>query len=110
MFLKIPDHTILDFDFAKFCDHVLDTSPAFQTRSQLRKGITAREAIAAASNGVAEIPDDVAEAWQTACAEAPIPRLQVIDKASGVTSVVANRAYEPFYAAVERMTKELIDG
>lgn len=107
MFLKIPDYTILDFDFAKFCDHVLDTSPAFQTRSQLRQGITAREAIAGAVDGVATVPDDVVDLWKTACLEAPIPRLKVIEQASGATVPVPNRAYEPFYAAIERMTKDL---
>ena len=111
MFLHIPTYRLADFDFAKFADHVLDHSPVFATRSQLRLGMKARDAIAAATDGVAEIPDDAAELFQRAAADAPIPRLQMQasdaeGRPLGESLVIGARAYDPFYAAVEGMTKE----
>jgi hypothetical protein len=111
MYLKVPDHSLAGYTYASFADHVLDLSPVFGTRSQLRIGMEARKAIADAVDGVAELPEPVAELWQRACAEAPIPRL-VLEKRDAEGNVIGDkqpigaRAYEAFYAAAENMTTE----
>ncbi len=111
MFLTIPSERIGDFDMVKFAEHVLDTSPAIATRSQMRLVMKAVEAIATPVDGIAELAIDVAQAFQAACESAPIPELKLIrvDEAGnpfGEPIVVARRAYQAFYAAAEGMTVE----
>lgn len=111
MYLKVPEHSLAGFNYVSFADHVLDHSPAFGTRSQLRLGMEARKAIADATDGVAELSDSTAELWKLACADVPIPRLFVEQrdsngKAVGEPVPIGARAYEPFYAAAEDMTTE----
>jgi hypothetical protein len=71
----------------------------------------ARKAIADAVDGVAELSPEAAAMWQTACAEAPIPKLFLEQRDSdgkliGEPSPIGKRAYEPFYAPAENMTIE----
>ncbi len=107
MFLKIPTHTVIDFGFGKFADHVLDHSPVYATRSLLRLGMQARDAIADAKDGVAELSDEVGKLFQSACEAAPVPRLVALDKEGNrEPQAIPATAYEPFYAAVETMTAE----
>lgn len=107
MFLQIPGYAFAGYGFAQFCDHVIDHSPVFTTRTLLRLGFKARECIAEARDGIAEIPDDAGELFMRACAEAPIPRLTIGLKGDPSSEEpVPARAYDPFYAAVEAMSKE----
>lgn len=108
MYLRIPSHVVVDFDFARFADHVLDQSPVYATRSLLRLGMQARDAIATATGGIAELSDEVGKLFQQACDAAPVPRLVAFDKSrpeSEPTPIPAT-VYEVFYAAVEGMTAE----
>lgn len=111
MFLKVPPHSLAGFTYLTFADHVLDLSPTFGTRNQLRLGMEARKAIDEAVDGVAELSDEAAGLWQRACAEAPIPRLfleqrDADGKLVGERTHIGARAYEPFYVAAENMTAE----
>jgi hypothetical protein len=108
-YLRIPSHVVYDFTFAHFCDHVLDHSPVFASRALLRLGMKARDAIAEAKDGVAALSDEVGEVWREACEHAPTPR-RWLQPPKGIEGVppqpVGATAYEPFYAAVESMTRE----
>lgn len=111
MFLQIPEYSILDFNFAAWAAHVVDSSPAYQTRSDLRFGLKALDAIDGAKYGWVELPDDVAERFKAACDVAPLPVRFLIardkdGKQLGEPEPVAHRAYDPFYEAVEQMVKE----
>ncbi len=109
MYLRIPEHQILDFGMVKFAEHVLDTSPAISTRSQMRLAMKAVEAITDAKDGVAEMADDVAALFQAACETCPIPALNVVRLGAsgqpiGAADPVPKRAFDPFYEAIENMT------
>lgn len=110
-YLRIPAHQVIDFDFAKFADHVLDHSPVYETRAVLRLGYKARDAIAEADGGIAEMGDDVGELFQRACEHAPFPRLLAqrlgaSGQPFGDPEPIPKSAFEPFYEAAESMTKE----
>lgn len=111
MYLKIPNHQILDFGMLKFAEHVLDTSPVISTRSQMRLVMKAVEAIAEAKDGIADMSDDVAKLFQDACDAAPIPVLNLVRLGAsgqplGDAEPVPKRAFGPFFEAVESMTAE----
>lgn len=111
MFLKIPDHRILDFGMVLFAEHVLDTSPTIASRSQMRTVMRAVDAIAEARDGIAEMAEDAAKAFQAACEAAPVPPLTLCRRGAsgkplGEPQPVPRRAFEPFYEAVENMTTE----
>ncbi len=106
MFLKIPGYSFAGYDFAQFCDHVIDHSPVFVTRTLLRLGFEARKSIADAKDGVAELGKESAELFARAAAEAPVPRLSIGDpNRPALNEPVPARAYEPFYQAIENMTE-----
>jgi len=106
MYLQVPTKTVADFTFAKFADYVLDHSPAYATRSLLRLGMKARDAIAAAVDGIAEMPDDVGKLFKQAAEEAPVPRLVLKPPTEGEPIPIPASAYDSFYEAIEGMTTE----
>ena len=96
------------FGFLEFANHVLDHSPAYETRAQMRLGYKAIDAIDAATKGgetSVAMGDDVAELFKQAVDRTPIPRLfLMVDGKPG--EAVPARFYTPFYEAVENGAKQ----
>jgi len=92
------------FGFLEFATHVLDHSPAYETRAQMRGGYKAIDAIEAAvkaGESTVLMPDDVAKQFQDAVERAPIPRLHLVVEGKPGDAVPA-RFFTQFYEAVER--------
>lgn len=91
------------FGFLEFAAHVLDHSPAYETRAQMRNGYKAIDAIEAAVKAgetSVSMDDDVGNQFKAAVERTPLPQLcMVIDGKPGDT--VPKRFYTQFYEAVE---------
>ncbi len=99
---EIPKSPV-GYGFLEFATHVLDHSPAVETRAQQRiigKALDAIEAAVKAGETDVTMDDDVGKPFQVAVDRTPIPRLfLVIDGKQG--EPVPSRFYTPFYEAVE---------
>lgn len=95
------------FGFLEFALHVLDHSPAYETRAQQRLGYKAVDAIEAATKAGSDevlMADDVGELFKVAVDRTPIPRLHlVVDGKAG--EPVPSRFYTPYYEAAENAAK-----
>ncbi len=116
MFLQIPTFQIdtVEGTFAMkdFAAHVLNHSPAISNRNVERLVSKALDAIDSPKDGIAEIPDDVAEVFKVACATAPFPVLfRAVIGASGMPipnmgTPVGRSEFRAFNFAVENMMAE----
>ncbi len=112
MFLKIPS-PVIDFTMLKLAEHVYNAAP-LPSRNVARLVSKAVDAIADAEgkgDDVAEMPDDVAKAFQVAADAAPTPELGAgtkdnDGKVKGPLQPIPRRAFERLYAAIEGMTAE----
>jgi len=109
LYFRIPAGNVAGLDFLGFCDHIVDQSPAIETRSHLRLAMKAREAVDAQQDGVVEMPEGLANFWKQACEQAPIPARLVgfqdpQGKWIGEPDKVPKRAYDRFYEAIESMS------
>lgn len=99
---EIPSASV-GFGFIEFATHVLDHSPAYETRAQMRGGYKAIDAIEAAikaSESSVTMDDDIGAQFQAAVERTPIPRLfLVVDGKQG--DAVPARFFTQFYEAVE---------
>lgn len=104
MFLRIPP-PVVDFTFAKFVAHVVDHSPAYETRSLQRLGCKAIDAVESAVDGLAEMSAEVHALLAQAAESVALPRLAV-QVPGGEPLPVPARAYVPFFDAIEQATAE----
>jgi hypothetical protein len=104
---EIPKSPV-GFGILEFATHVLDHSPAYETRAQQRIGYKALDAIekaVKANESEVLMDDDLAKSWQDAVERTPIPRLfLVVDGKPG--DEVPKRFYAHLYEAFENGKSE----
>lgn len=113
IYLEIPRRSILAFDFRKFVDYVVNTSPVYSTRALVRSGYKVLAAVDAAADGIVVLPRDVAELFARAADDAEIPPLFVVPT-NGNGQVLPGHeptplgksAWDPYFEAVEGMTEK----
>ncbi len=91
------------FGLLEFALHVLDHSPVYETRAQMRSGYKALDVIEAAVKAGAkeiELDDDVGRLFQSATEQTKIPVLfTIINGVQG--DPVPKRFFTQFYEAIE---------
>lgn len=104
---EIPK-TNVSYSFAEFATHVLDHSPVYETRAQMRLGYKAIDAIEAAlkaEESHVSMEDEAGALFKAAVDRVPIPRLHIVVDGKPGDPVPA-RFFTPFYEAVENGTVE----